>query len=64
MVQLFSILVLPVHEDPIKESTRAVEDTADCTNERQKVVVCDETLSKSFVEPSHLQGDHVCAEPR
>ena len=47
------MLVLPVHEDAIEESTRAVEDTADCTNEREKVIVGDEALAKSFVEPSH-----------
>ena len=53
MIQLFCILALPVHEDPIEESSRAVEDTTDCPNERQEVVVGDEALSKSFVEPGH-----------
>ena len=47
------MLSLPVHEEAIEESARAVENAADCANEREKVVVSDETLTKSFVEPSY-----------
>ena len=57
------MLSLPVHEEAIEESTRAVENAADCANEREKVVVGDETLTKSFVKPGHWQSDHVGAEP-
>ena len=57
------MLSLPVHEEAIEESARAVENATDCTNEREKVVVSNETLTKSFVKPGYWQSDHVGAEP-
>ena len=60
---MFDMLVLPVHEDAIEEPTRAIEDAADCADQWEKVVVGNEALAKSFVEPSYWQCDHVGAEP-
>ena len=57
------MLALPVHEEAIEESTRAVEDAADSTNEREKMIVGDEALAKSFVEPRHRLGDQNSTKP-
>ena len=43
----------PVHQDSIEEPSSAVEDTANGSNKREKVIVGNETLAKSFVEARH-----------
>ena len=43
----------PVHEDSIEEPSSAVEDTANGSDKREKVIVGNEPLAKSFVEARH-----------
>ena len=55
--------MIPVHEDSIEEPSSAVEDAANGSDKREKVIVGDETLTKSFVEPRYRLGDQDCTKP-